>query len=213
MLWLAGISLLGVFGSAQYVESDWEERDRWMNIHQILEWADVKPGDIVADIGCHEGYLSIHLSRKIGDDGKVFAIDVREDHLNSLRQHAKDRHLTNIITILGEYDDPKLPEKELDIVFIMDAYHEMDDYMSILSHVRAALKPGGKIVILEKLKEHARGKNREQQAISHTLAPHFVKKELREAGFEVSGVYDNLGKWEEVPDKTIWLLIGRVPEG
>lgn len=213
VLWLAGIFLLPAASSSQYVESDWEARDRWMHIHQILEWAGVKSGDMVADIGCHEGYLSIHLGRKVGDQGRVFAIDVREDHLVNLRRHAEERHLANITTILGEYDDPKLPEATLDIVFIIDAYHEMDNYMGILNHVRTALKPGGKIVILEKLKDHARGKNREQQANSHTLAPHYVKKELEEAGFVVSGEYNNLGKWEEEADKTIWLLIGRVPEG
>jgi predicted methyltransferase len=79
--------------------------------------------------------------------------------------------------------------------------------------VRKALKPGGRIVILEKLKDRAKGKNREQQVLSHTLSPHFVKKELIEAGFELSGEFDNLGKWENEPDKTMWLLIGRVPEG
>jgi ubiquinone/menaquinone biosynthesis C-methylase UbiE len=213
MLLLGGASLLSASCFSQYVENDWEERDRWMDTSQILEWAEVNPGDKVADIGCHEGYLSIHLAREVGDHGRVFAIDVREDHLQNLREHARARHLANISTVLGEYDDPRIPEAALDAVFIIDAYHEMDAYMSILGHVRKALKPGGRIVILEKLKDRAKGKNREQQVLSHTLSPHFVKKELIEAGFELSGEFDNLGKWENEPDKTMWLLIGRVPEG
>lgn len=213
MLLLSGASLISVSCFSQYVENDWEERDNWMNTPQILEWADVNPGDKVADIGCHEGYLTMHLAREVGDHGRVFAIDVREDHLQSLRKHAEERHLGNISTVLGEFDDPRIPEAALDAVFIIDAYHEMDAYMSILGHVRNALKPGGRIVILEKLKDQAKGKNREQQVFSHTLSPHFVKKELMEAGFELSGEFDNLGKWENEPDKTMWLLIGRVPEG
>jgi predicted methyltransferase len=88
----------------------------------------------------------------------------------------------------------------------------MDEYMSILAHVRKSLKPGGRVVILEKLKDHAKHKNREQQVASHTLSPGFVKNELEEAGFILVDEHNDLGHWDDETDKTMWLLVGRVPQ-
>lgn len=199
-------------GIAQYVESDWESRDKWMDTGLILEWAGVSPGDKVADIGCHEGYLSIHLARKVERNGTVFAVDIREDRLQRLAANASSRHLENIVAVHGTEDDPKLPVKDLDAVFIVDTYHEIVDYKAVLAHVREALKPGGRIVILEKLKEYARERTRNEQVTSHTLSLSYVRDELREAGFEILRSANNLGNWENDPDKKIWLLIARVPD-
>ncbi len=205
------LCVLGV-GYSQYTENDWAARDQWMDVTKIFEWAEVDPGDIVADVGCHEGYLSMHLARRVGTGGKVYAVDVVQSHLSVLEKHANERKLNNIATVLGAYDDPHLPEKSLDVIFIMDAYHEMDEHKAILEHIKHDLKPGGRIVILEKLKDHARDKSRKAQADAHTLSPGYVKAELEEAGFTISREFRNLGNWENEKDKKIWLLIGVVPE-
>ena len=210
MKWLPSV-LIVILGSvstyAQYNESDWDERDQWMDVDRIMELADVQEGHHVADIGCHEGYFSIHLSRRVGARGKVYAVDVRDDRLEELNKNAKERGLYNITTIIGSYDDPKLPENELDLVVIMDSYHEMKEYMTILGHVKKSLKPDGKILILEKLKSHARSKSRKEQTAAHTLSPKYVKEELQEAGFRVIEHVDNMGQWENNPSKKIWVLV------
>ena len=197
---------------AQYNANDWEDRDKWMDVERLFELAGIEEGDHVADIGCHEGYFSIHLANKVGIRGKVFSVDVREDRLEKLNANASDRELFNITTILGDYDDPKLPERELDVVVIMDTYHEMKDYMTILEHVKLALKPSGKILIIEKLKSHAKNKSRQEQVSAHTLSPSFVKKELQQAGFKVIKQIDDLGDWENNSSKKIWALIGVSPD-
>ena len=197
---------------AQYNSHDWEERDEWMDVEQIFELAGIEEGQHVADIGCHEGYFSMHLSRRVGVRGKVFSVDVREDRLEKLNQNASDRDLYNITTILGDYDDPKLPERELDVVVIMDTYHEMKDYMTILEHVKLALKPSGRILIIEKLKSHAKNKTRKEQVSAHTLSPGFVKKELQEAGFKVIEQKTDLGNWENNTSKKIWALVAVAPD-
>ena len=192
---------------AQYNESDWEERDQWMDVDRIMELAGVGEGQHVADLGCHEGYFSMHLSRRVGARGKVYAVDIRDDRLERLNENARDRKLFNITTILGTYDNPKLPENELDLVVIMDSYHEMKDYMTILGHVKKSLKPDSKILILEKLKSHARSKTRKEQTAAHTLSPKYVKRELEEAGFRVIEQVDNMGDWENNSTKKIWVLV------
>lgn len=201
---------LMVFG--QYTEADWKERDLWMKTEFLLKMVGVEQGDRVADIGCHEGYLSIHLARKVSEGGRVYAVDVRSDRLEKLRKNAHERSLENIVTILGDYDDPKLPQRELDFVFIMDTYHEMEAHKEILQHVKNALKPGGKVMILEKLKEWVRGTSRETQVASHSLAPNYVREELKQAGFTIVSEIDDHGKWERENDKQMWVIVAQKPE-
>lgn len=199
---------LGIFNSvAQYTEEDWNDRDTWMKVSQLFELAGLEAGNQVADIGCHEGYLSFHLSDAVGKEGKVYAVDVQEYRLDNLKDYIKERNTNNIKVILGDYDDPKLPEASLDIVFLIDTYHEMDDYMEILSHVKKALKPDGKLLILEKLKDPHKGKTREAQASAHTLAPKYVRKELEEAGFKISKEVADFGIWNHEPEKHMWILV------
>lgn len=199
----------GLYG--QYSESDWKDRDEWMKVSYIFEMAGVEEGNVVADIGCHQGYLSVRLAKYIGETGKVFSVDVREDRLNKLNDIATERGLRNIHTILGDYDDPKLKQGSLDVAFIIDAYHEMKDYRQILLNVKKALKPDGRILVLEKLKRKMIGKSREEQILSHTISPQYVQNELTEAGFLVTTLEKDLGYWEEDPDKKIWVLLAVLP--
>ena len=171
--------------SGQYHRADWKERDTWMHVEELFNYAKLQKGNFVADIGCHEGYLTFHLSERVGDKGTVFAVDVREDRLDKLNQNLKEAKVTNVKTVLGDYDNPKLPDKTMDIIFVVDTYHEIENYTQILSHIKTALKPNGKLLILEKLKEQHIGKSRDAQANGHTLSISFVEKELKDAGFKI----------------------------
>ena len=192
---------------AQYSEYDWEERDEWMDIERLLQLSAITLGDRVADIGSHEGYLSMHLAAAVGSAGEVLAEDISSHRLDRLKKHASERGYENVRTILGDETDPKLPEGTLDIVFVVDAYHEMAKPMTMLRHFRNALKPGGRIVILEKLKEKVRGKSRKSQTTAHSLSPEYVRKELKQAGFTILREVRDMGDWEENPKKKIWVIV------
>ncbi len=203
------ISILFIETStAQYKENDWEKRDTWMNVSKIFNLAGIKSGSAVADVGCHEGYLTVHMSKQVGEIGKVYAVDVREDRLERLDEHLAERKLTNVKTILGDYDNPKLPNTSLDVVVVMDTYHEIDDYMAVLNHLKKSLKSEGRIVIIEKFKSHMRNKTRVQQIKAHTISLDFVKSELREAGFTIIKEIKDFGDWKNESDKKIWVLVG-----
>lgn len=203
------VFVLPFFGFSQYVENDWEQRDTWMDTAFIFEKAGITRGANVADVGCHEGYLTVRLSDVVGAKGRVFAVDVVAHRLESLKETLKTRELQNVDVILGDYDDPKLPENELDVVIIMDTYHEMTDYMTILNHVKTALKPGGTIVIIEKLKSNIKGESRSEQAKAHSLGPKYVKEELIKAGFKLSYKNNDLGYWKNDKNKVIWMLVAK----
>ncbi len=205
--WVLVIIMIPFLCFSQYSEYEWEERDEWMPVERIFELSEIEPGMHVADIGCHEGYFSVHLSNAVGAKGQVFAVDVRSDRLNRLRNHLDDRDISNVKVILGDYDDPKLPEASLDVVMIIDTYHEMTSYRQILKHVYKALKPGGKLVILEKLKQRVRDGSRKEQTDAHTLAPNFVRREMKAANFIIIRDVRDLGNWEEDKKKPMWMLV------
>ncbi|MEM9868568.1 MAG: class I SAM-dependent methyltransferase [Bacteroidota bacterium] len=194
---------------AQYTSSYWDDRDKWMKTDSLLDLVKVGPGQIVADIGCHEGYLSMHLAQNVKEQGRVYAIDIRDDRLAKLRENASKRKLKNIITILGDPDDPKLPDGALDCVFLIDTYHEISAYRKVLNHIRKALKPGGRLLILEKLKDCIKGKSREVQVSAHSLAMFYVENELRQAGFKIMTKIDNHGFWKNEPDKIMWVVLAQ----
>ncbi|TJY33391.1 class I SAM-dependent methyltransferase [Pontimicrobium aquaticum] len=203
--------LLPLLSYGQYSQNDWKERDTWMPIDTMFELAGIKEGKHVADIGCHEGYLTIHLANRVSHKGKVYAVDVRNDRLERLKDHLNTRNLNNASVILGDYDNPKLPKETLDVVFIVDTYHEMSDYEQILKHVYNALKPGGKLLILEKLKSRVKHGTRAEQTYAHTLGSNYVKEELIDANFKIINQIDDLGNWQNDEDKVMWLLVAEKP--
>lgn len=201
---------IGLFSNlvfSQYNRVDWKERDNWMHLKELFALVDLNEGDVVADIGCHEGYLTFHLSKRVGDVGKVYAVDVRDDRLEALKENLTNQEILNVNTILGDYNNPKLPDKTLDVVFLIDTYHEIEDYEQMLGHIKNALKPEGKLLILEKLKKQHIGKSRTAQANGHTLSISYVEQELEYAGFKIDKRNINFGTWNYEKDKQMWVLV------
>lgn len=196
----------------QYSEDEWKKRDKWMNIDGILEAMSADKGDVVADLGSHEGYMTLHLARTVGPSGKVYAVDVEKYKLRNLERHMKRRDISNVETVLGDYDNPKLAANSLDAIIIMDAYHEMDDYMTILEHVKNALKPGGRLVMLEEIDNFRKDHTRKEQTRSHDLGIRYAREELSKAGFTIQSEIPDFGRWENKKDKRIWLLVATRPQ-
>lgn len=207
------VGALGISSvSAQYSAYEWDERDEWMDVTRILQLAGVEKGQTVADIGCHEGYMSMYFAEAVGPTGQVLAEDISNFRLERLEGHATDRGLANIQTILGKESDPMLPAKTVDIVFVIDAYHEMKKPQTMLRHFKNSLRSGGKIVILEKLKSQVRNKSRKEQTNAHSLGPKIVRKELEAAGFKIVNEALDLGDWEKNPKKKIWCLVAELED-
>ena len=204
--------LLPLIGYSQYAEYDWEDRDRWMPLKQLFAMAEIREDSRVAEIGCHEGYMTIHLADEIGSSGRVYAVDVRQDRLDSLKDHLEERELSNVKVVLGDYDDPKLPNNALDVVFIIDTYHEIKSYRAVLRHVYKSLKAGGRLLVLEKLKSWVKTGSRQEQTDAHSLGPKYVRKELLVAGFRVKSVESDLGDWEEDSNKPMWAILAVKPK-
>ncbi|MCI0403946.1 MAG: class I SAM-dependent methyltransferase [Acidobacteria bacterium] len=141
----------------------------------------IQSGTVVADIGSGDGYFSFHLARRVGAGGRVYAVDIDKGALDKLRKQAEKEKLSQIETIVSAKDDPRLPPESVDVVLVVNAYHEMRDYDAMLAGLFRTLKPGGLLGIIEA--EDEPGKPRETYYNRHRLPEEIVRQDAERAGF------------------------------
>jgi ubiquinone/menaquinone biosynthesis C-methylase UbiE len=117
----------------------------------------VKPGSVIADIGAGDGAYALPLARAVGSTGRVVAVDISTRALERLRARLDREGVSNVTVVQGDIDNPRLEPASLDAVLIVNAYHEMTEYASMLRHIRAALKPDGRLVIADFASPSRRG--------------------------------------------------------
>jgi len=190
-----------------YRESAWKERDSWQRPDEIIKNLNLKAGSHVADIGCHEGYMTLKLSKVVMEKGKVYAVDVDQSKLDLLQENVNEQKVNNVIPVKGEYDNPKLPVNELDAVVILDTYHEMDDHAKILQHIKLALKKKGRLVLCEPIAESRKNLSRQQQEEKHELGLNFALEDVKMAGFEIIYQKDAFADRSKVKGDMMWILV------
>lgn len=128
---------------------DRPEREKEEHVSKLLPPLKIKPGDHVADIGAGSGYYSLKLANIVGETGKVYATDVQPEMLAIIRGKMKKQNVKNIDPVLCTELDPKLPAAALDLIFMVDVYHELAYPFEVMEKMLAALKPGGRLVFVE----------------------------------------------------------------
>lgn len=126
-----------------------ESREIFEKRDAITKACAIKPGMAVADIGAGTGLFTRIFAREVGPKGKVLAVDIAAEFLDHIRKSARDLGLENIRTILGADASPRLPEGSADLVFVCDTYHHFEYPQSMLKEIRAALKPAGRLVVID----------------------------------------------------------------
>jgi predicted methyltransferase len=167
-----------------------ETREQWQKVDAVLQAMGVAPGAVVADLGAGDGFFTVRLAKAVGEQGKVYAVDISADALRRLRARVEGEKLAQVEVIEGAVDDPKLPAGTLDAVLIVNAYHEMKAFKDILPKLRAALKPDGRLVIIEPISSARRDRPRDEQTRNHEIAIDFVRQEVRDAGFAQVSMQD-----------------------
>jgi predicted methyltransferase len=166
-------------------------RDEWQRPGEVMDAMGVKPGHRVADIGSGFGYFTFRLAARVGAQGKVYAVDIDQEAVNKVRQRKEREKLEQVEPILGESADPHLPN-DLDAVLIVDSYHEFREYDQTMRAVFRALKPGGRLVIIDG--EAPRGRPRTEYHRLHRIPAELVREEVARQGFvfkeSLPGFYD-----------------------
>ncbi|GAB3498291.1 class I SAM-dependent methyltransferase [Spirosoma knui] len=127
---------------------DRPEREREERTDLLLDALDLKPTDVVADIGAGTGFFTFLMAPKV-PQGKVLAVDIQPEMIDYLNAGKAKRNLTNVQPVLGTESDPKLATNSIDLAILIDAYHEFSYPQEMMKHIASALKPGGRIVLVE----------------------------------------------------------------
>lgn len=133
-------------GAPWLVRPEREEEER---PEEVLDALKIKPGDVVADVGAGVGYFSLRIALRVGKTGKVLAVDIQQAMLDQLVKARDEAKLENLLPILGTETDPKLPVEGVDLALLVDVYHEFSHPVEMMEKIRAALKPTGRLVLVE----------------------------------------------------------------
>lgn len=170
-----------------------ESREREEEPQKLLKALAVKPGQHVCDFGCGNGYHTLQLAGKVGPRGTVYAVDIQQDMLDLLQQRAEPRGLTNIEPILATSIDPRLPRGKLDLVLLVDVYHELFQPEVILQAIHASLNKTGRLVLVE-----FREEDPEVPILPlHKMSQPQVMKEITANQFKLVEQFDEL-PWQHV---------------
>ena len=169
------------------------ERDREEDPDRGLRLLKVAKGSTVGDVGAGSGYMSTRLARLVGPEGRVYAVDVQPGMLQLLQQNAAKAKLANIVRVLGAFDDPKLPAATLDLIIMVDVYHEFSEPQKMLQRMHEALKPAGRLALFE---YRAEDPDVPIQPL-HKMTKAQVKLEVEHEGFVQVRVFDDL-PWQHL---------------
>jgi ubiquinone/menaquinone biosynthesis C-methylase UbiE len=132
--------------------ADWlvrPERQSEEHPDEALDALKIPKGATVADVGAGVGYFTWRLAERVGPSGVVYGEDIQQAMLDQLRKNMQARHITNVREVLGGIDDPKLPKDSVDLIILVDVYHEFSEPEKMLDRMRESLKPNGRLVLLE----------------------------------------------------------------
>jgi precorrin-6B methylase 2 len=182
--------VMGVAGADWLVRPERIEEER---PDEMLAALEIAPGSVVVDIGAGVGYHTWRLAQIVGPSGRVIAEDIQPAMLELLRGNIEERDLENVEIVLGTPTDPRLPAGVVDLVLMVDVYHEFSDYRAMLRAIRASLKPDGRVVLVEY--------RQEDPTVPilplHKMSEEGVRSELEPMGF---GFVENIDflPWQHV---------------
>ncbi|MCA9190364.1 MAG: methyltransferase domain-containing protein [Planctomycetales bacterium] len=158
-----------------------------------LRQLQLEPGMRVCDLGCGNGYWSLMMSRMVGDNGRVLAVDIQPEMLHLLQLRCEESNITNIDAIEGTLVDPRLPGGSLDLILLVDVYHEFSHPEQMLSKMRRALKDTGVVALLEYREEDPRVPIKPL----HKMSKRQILREYRANGFKLAREFDEL-PWQHL---------------
>jgi ubiquinone/menaquinone biosynthesis C-methylase UbiE len=167
---------------------DAPERDTWQRPERVLAALGIQAGQSVADIGAGTGYFTVRISPVVGRTGRVLAVDVEPSMVEHIRRRATESGLDNVEAILARASEPELAPASVDLVFICDTWHHIDDRLRYLDELRTVLRPGGRVAIVD----FKPGALPVGPPKGHKLSSETVIAEFGQAGWKLSGDLDVL---------------------
>jgi ubiquinone/menaquinone biosynthesis C-methylase UbiE len=179
-----------------YLGAPWltrESREREEDCDTLLEALQIQPGHTVCDMGCGNGFYSLRIAKLVGERGRVIAVDIQREMLELLKDGAAAERITNIEPVLGTVVDPKLPAASVDLMLLVDVYHEFSHPEQMLAAIRNSLKPDGRLALVE---FRAEDPNVPIKPL-HKMSKAQIMKEFPPNGFKLVEEFDKL-PWQHL---------------
>jgi len=176
--WYLGREIAHVMGPGGIPWLERPEREDEENPTKCIAALELKEGDVVADLGAGSGYYAFRMAPKVGATGKILAVDIEDKMLAELKKRIEKEKVRNVETVKCTETDPKLPEAGVDLVLMVDVYHELAFPYEVMMAVRKGLKPGGRVALVEFRKEDPKVPIKEV----HKMSEAQIKKEMAVVG-------------------------------
>ena len=155
-------------------------REDRLQINRVMDILGIAPGKAVADIGAGSGWFTVRAAKRMSGRGLVYAVDINPEAIRYVDDRARKEQLQNVKTILGQADNPLLPARSVDAVLLLKTYHEVAQPVALLQNLRAALRPGAKVGVIDR---NGNGEN-------HGVGRDVVIREAKQAGYKLIDQYD-----------------------
>ena len=179
-----------------YAGAPWltrESREREEDCKTLLKALRIQPGQTVCDMGCGNGFYTLKLARLVGKQGRVLAVDIQPEMLHLLELRSRQQRIKNVRPILGTPVDPKLPPQSVDLILLVDVYHEFSYPEQMLAAMRKSLTPQGRLALVEFRAEDAEVPIKPL----HKMSKEQILKEIPPSGFRLADQFDKL-PWQHV---------------
>jgi precorrin-6B methylase 2 len=173
-----GREIAQVMGPGGIPWLDRPEREEEERPADVLSALDLHAGQVVADLGAGSGFFTFRMAPKVGKTGRVLAVEIQDAMIQTLRQRVAEQKITNVEIVKGAENDPHLPDAAVDVVLMVDVYHELSYPYEVMTAIRKALRPGGRMVFVEYRKEDPKVRIKEL----HKMTVDQLDKEMQAVG-------------------------------
>jgi ubiquinone/menaquinone biosynthesis C-methylase UbiE len=188
-IFFAALFFIGGCAALKQCAYEGLSRDDWQQPERVIQSLQIRPGASIADLGAGSGYFTFRLAEAAGPGGRVYAVDIDADMTSLIESKAQERRAQNVQTVLARPDDPSLPEGAIDLVFTSNTYHHIDDRVRYFAALRKALRPGGRVAIIEFDR-----RSWFTRLFNHYTPSDLIKREMEQAGYRVAGDFDFLDR-------------------
>jgi ubiquinone/menaquinone biosynthesis C-methylase UbiE len=173
-----GREIAQVMGPGGIPWLDRPEREQEERPADVIDALELRGGEVVADLGAGSGYFTFRIAPKVGKKGKVLAVEIQDEMIETLRQRMAAQKVANMEVVKGAENDPHLPANGVDLVLMVDVYHELAYPFEVMTAIGKALKPGGRVVFVEYRKEDPKVRIKEL----HKMSVEQLEKEMQAVG-------------------------------
>ena len=186
---LALLLLAGGCSRVAYEQMNDPARDVWQHPKEVIDALNIEPGAAVADLGAGGGYFTFRLAEAVGPEGRVYAVDVDEASHRYIEEEAARRGgmPRNVLLVLGTATDSRLPPRGVDLIFTCNTYHHLSDRQRYFASLQGALRPDGRIAVIEYKDEGWIAR-----LFGHATAKETVRQELNRAGYHLRQTFEFL---------------------